>query len=121
MLRLLFLTGLALAVTACGTPSHDSGPHVSAFAMTHPQIVEHPGGHPDALYEPNPIRVRVGQVVAWVNKDHEAHTVTADDGSFDSGPIAYGSTWRWVFARPGTYAYFCTLHPGMHGVIIVTK
>lgn len=89
--------------------------------MTHPQIVAHAGGNPDALYIPNSIRVHVGQTVSWTNTDHEAHTVTAANGSFDSGPIAYGSTWRWIFARPGTFPYFCTLHPGMHGVIIVTK
>jgi plastocyanin len=57
--------------------------------------------------------------VAWRNNDQLVHTVTANDGSFDSGSIQPGTTWRHTFTRPGTYVFHCTPHPFMRGVIIV--
>jgi plastocyanin len=110
---------MVLILAGCGGGA--SPRHVSAYAMRHPQIVPHAGGYPDGYYVPNPIHIRVGQSVTWTNLDNDPHTVTADDGTFDSGAIAYHASWRWIFARPGTYTYFCTLHPRMHGIIVVTK
>lgn len=117
--------GLALLSTAalagCGTTSGSGTPTntPSHHAMTHPLIIENPSGHPDAWYRPDPIRVRVGQSVIWTNRDSDPHDVTALNGTFDSGPIPAGGTFRWIPQRPGTYRYMCTLHPDMHGVIIV--
>jgi plastocyanin len=65
------------------------------------------------------VRIRVGESVAWVNRDPLVHTVTADDGSWDSGPMVEGARWTRTFDRPGRYAYHCTPHPQMRGVIIV--
>jgi plastocyanin len=48
------------------------------------------------------------------------HTVTADDGSFDSGPIAQGETFSQVFNAAGSVGYHCEIHPQMTGTIIVT-
>jgi plastocyanin len=88
--------------------------------MTHPQIVPNTqGSSPDSWYEPDPIRVRVGQTITWTNQDTDPHDVTADDGTFASGPIGAGGSFRWTPTRPGTYRYICTLHPEMHGEIIV--
>jgi plastocyanin len=89
--------------------------------MTHPQIVPTRSGHPDALYVPDPIRVRVGQTVTWINRDTDPHDVTADQGAFASGPIPAGLSFSWTPTAPGTYTYTCTLHPDMHGVVIVRK
>jgi plastocyanin len=58
-------------------------------------------------------------VVEWKNDDPLAHTVTADDGSWDSGLIQPGATWRRTFDRPGTYPFHCTPHPFMKGVVVV--
>jgi plastocyanin len=88
--------------------------------MTRPVIVanEH-GGDPDAFYRPDPIRVRVGQTVTWTNKDPDLHDVTSEIGAFASGPMGDGGTFRWTPTQPGVYRYFCTLHPEMHGEVIV--
>lgn len=65
------------------------------------------------------IRVRAGMRVRWVNEDQVQHSVTADDGSFDSGLIDAGRTYEREFDRPGDYAYHCTPHPFMRGRVIV--
>jgi plastocyanin len=65
------------------------------------------------------LRVRAGTRVRWVNDDQLQHTVTADDGAFDSGLVDPGRSFERVFDRPGTYSYHCTPHPFMHGRVIV--
>ncbi len=57
--------------------------------------------------------------MTFVNDDDDAHTVTAADGSFDSKGLDTGGTWRHAFAKSGTYAYFCELHPFMKATIVV--
>ncbi|MGH7718944.1 MAG: cupredoxin domain-containing protein [Gemmatimonadaceae bacterium] len=70
-------------------------------------------------YSPARIEIPAGTTVEWKNEDQVPHTVTADDGSWDSGLINLGTTWRRTFDRPGTYAYHCTPHPFMKGVVVV--
>ena len=65
------------------------------------------------------LRVRAGTRVRWVNEDQVQHTVTADDGSFESGLIEPGASYERVFERPGEYAYHCTPHPFMKARVIV--
>ncbi len=73
------------------------------------------------------IRITAGTTVTWVNEDSFGHTVTADDGSFDSGNVAGGASWSYTFDEPGTYPYYCVPHSwqedgawkGMTGVVIV--
>lgn len=65
------------------------------------------------------LRVRAGARVRWVNADQVQHSVTADDGAFDSGLIDPGRGFERVFDRPGTYSYHCTPHPFMRGRVIV--
>ncbi|HEY6326483.1 MAG TPA: cupredoxin family copper-binding protein [Candidatus Cybelea sp.] len=74
--------------------------------------------HNDA-YIPQTLTIVAGQTVTFVNGDDDAHTVTAVDGSFDSKGLDTGDVWRHAFAKPGTYAYFCQLHPFMKGTIVV--
>jgi plastocyanin len=66
------------------------------------------------------LQVRAGTRVRWVNDDQVQHSVTADNGSFDSGLIDAGRTYERVFDRPGDYAYHCTPHPFMMAHVIVT-
>ncbi len=65
------------------------------------------------------VHVRAGTTVRWTNGDQLQHTVTADDGGFDSGLIDPGKAYERLFDRPGTYAYHCTPHPFMTGQIVV--
>jgi plastocyanin len=70
-------------------------------------------------FAPMRLETNAGATVEWTNRDQIAHTVTADDGSWDSGPIEPGATWRHTFDTPGTYAFHCSPHPYMTGVVVV--
>ena len=72
-------------------------------------------------YNPNPIEVRVGDTVTWINDDSSPHTVTSsNDSTFDSDVLRKGETFSFTFDKEGEYPYFCTLHPSMVGTVIVT-
>jgi len=70
-------------------------------------------------YAPAVIRVPAGSTVTWQNDDAEAHTVTSDDKSMDTGVIEEGVSATLSFPVAGDYAYYCTIHPGMRGRVIV--
>jgi plastocyanin len=77
-------------------------------------------------YDPSPLTVKTDTSVTWTNKDSTIHTVTSglpengDVGTlFDSSLINPGNTFVHVFDKQGTFDYSCTLHPFMHGQIIV--
>jgi plastocyanin len=65
------------------------------------------------------LTVHKGDRVTWVNKDLFPHTVTADDGTFDSGSIAAEASWTYTANKTGEYAYTCTFHPTMKARLIV--
>ena len=69
---------------------------------------------------PDTLRIKVGQSVSWANNDSVPHTVTADDGSWDSGDIAAGKAFTQVFRKAGTFTYHCSNHPAMTGTVIVS-
>ncbi len=73
----------------------------------------------DFKYSPPALTVHVGDRVTFINDDDEAHNVTADDKSFDSEGLDTAGTWQHVFTKPGTYHYFCELHPYMKATIVV--
>ena len=79
------------------------------------------GSDTSLTYSPATVVVIIGQnnTVNFVNKDTAPHTVTADDGSFDSGNIAVGANWTYTFTTPGTFHYHCSYHNWMHGTVIV--
>jgi hypothetical protein len=58
--------------------------------------------------------------VTWTNTGQRTHTVSADDGSFDSGRLDPGETFSHTFTEPGTFSYHCGFHPEMLGTITVT-
>jgi len=73
---------------------------------------------------PSQLTIPAGTTVIWVNDEQAKHTVSADDGSFDSGDQELGVRYTYTFAEPGTYRYFCRYHGdvggiGMAGTIVV--
>lgn len=72
-------------------------------------------------YSPDPVVVQVGGKVTWKNNDNPPHTATAKDGSFDTGIIKTGKTKSVTFKEVGTFAYYCTVHPFMHGTVEVVE
>ncbi|MFM2078143.1 MAG: hypothetical protein RJA49_2033 [Actinomycetota bacterium] len=71
-------------------------------------------------FTPNSISVAVGDTVVWSNNDKDAHTVTERKGVFDSGTVNAGGSFRRTFTAPGSYSYFCDIHPNMVGVVAVS-
>jgi plastocyanin len=71
----------------------------------------------DFSFSPSSISVPVGSTVMWRNAGEAPHTVTAEDGSFDSDMIAAGGSWVWTFDAVGTFRYTCSFHPEMEGVV----
>lgn len=64
-------------------------------------------------FRPADLAIEPGTTVVWRNNGKSVHTVSADDGSFESGDIAPGATWKHTFDAPGAFAYHCTPHPWM--------
>jgi plastocyanin len=70
-------------------------------------------------FTPSRIEVASGATIRWTNNDQMVHTVTADDGSWDSGPIEPGASWSHTFTGTGDFSFHCTPHPFMRGVVVV--
>lgn len=75
----------------------------------------------DFSFQPKTIKVATGTTVTWTQGDDVAHTVTSTDpaGLFDSGDLSRGERFAFTFTEPGTYRYFCSIHPSMRGAVIV--
>jgi plastocyanin len=73
----------------------------------------------DDAYRPRNVTISRGTRVRWVNAGNSDHSATAT-GSWDSGLLDPGETFRRVFRRTGSFPYFCTAHPSMRGTITVT-
>ncbi|WP_333678168.1 cupredoxin family copper-binding protein [Dyella sp.] len=106
LLLMLTLSGAALPGMAAGTSS-SQGKHtevtIEKFA-----------------FQPKELSVPVGTKVVWTNKDEEPHTVTSPGEQFKSSKaLDGGDTYSVTFSKPGTYTYFCTVHPFMTGTITV--
>ena len=71
-------------------------------------------------FEPEAITVPAGSTVTWVNHDDIPHVVVSDDKLFKSQPMDTDDAYTKTFDQPGTYAYFCGLHPHMTGTVVVT-
>jgi len=71
-------------------------------------------------YSPTIIQTSTGTTVTWTNNDNVVHTVTDVGGTFDSHLILPNNTWKYTFNNAGKYNYFCTLHPWMKGIVIVS-
>jgi len=70
-------------------------------------------------FAPMSLSVRAGTTVTWRNDDEEPHTVVSESGLFRSAAIDGGENFSFKFDKPGTYRYFCTIHPKMVGTIVV--
>ena len=71
-------------------------------------------------FQPATIRVKAGEEVTWRNTAAMPHTVTGrEDGKLSSARLNQGSMFSHTFKQPGTYTYYCALHPSMTGTVIV--
>jgi plastocyanin len=70
-------------------------------------------------FGPAALTVPVGTTVTWTNQDDVPHTVVSTDGVFKSKALDTDDKFSFAFSMPGTYSYFCSIHPKMTGQIIV--
>jgi len=135
--RIILITAMAggvPALSSCGaTHPAASSATQSTASSSMPQMTASPtpaGGAPVATgtvaiknfaFGPASVTVPVGTTVTWTNDDSEAHTVTAPKGPPHSPPLPPGGTFTYRFTKPGTYSYLCTIHPYMHGTVVVTR
>lgn len=78
----------------------------------------------DSCYIPHTLTINSGDTIRWDNPDAAAHTITSvtdmvPDGLFDSGLIVVDASFEYTFEEPGTYDYFCIVHPWMASSIQV--
>lgn len=121
------LVGAALAFAAIAA---FGSIHAQAQTTPHDMAMGHmgPNGAPVAstavqihgfAFVPAAIIVAPGATVTWTNADDEPHTVTANDRAYHSAPLDTDQSYSHVYAAPGEYPYFCSLHPHMTGLVIV--
>ena len=83
--------------------------------------------HPDKIvignftFEPSTLTVPAGTVLTWLNEDDAPHTVIGTDAEspIKSRPLDTGDRYSVTLTKPGTYRYFCSVHPHMTGTVIV--
>ncbi len=96
---------------ASAKPANDSSKPVKP--ATHTIVIE------DMKFTPAEITVHAGDQIIWINKDLVPHTVTAEDGKFDSKLIDAGKSWRFKPSLKGVAAYKCLFHPTMKAAFTV--
>jgi plastocyanin len=111
-------------VAACGSDSGGGGTPPPASTQSASSGSAPAGGGSTVeimnfMFMPASLTVPVGTTVTWKFDDSTDHTVTADDNSFASSPMANGQTFTHTFSSAGTVAYHCSIHPFMKGTIIV--
>ena len=70
-------------------------------------------------FAPATLTVKAGTKVTWINRDDVPHTVNENDKRFKSSTMDTDDRFSYTFSSPGTFSYFCALHPKMTGQIIV--
>lgn len=73
----------------------------------------------DFAFAPATLTVPVGAKITWVNKDEEPHTVVSTNDAFKSRALDTDEQFSFTFAKPGTYKYFCSVHPKMVATVVV--
>jgi amicyanin len=70
-------------------------------------------------FAPVEISVSAGTTVTWTNRDDIPHTVVSTDKVFKSKVLDTDDKYSYTFTKPGTYPYFCSVHPKMTGTVVV--
>jgi plastocyanin len=70
-------------------------------------------------FSPATITVPAGTTVRWTNRDDIPHTVVSDDKVFKSKALDTDEDFTYTFSKPGTYSYFCSIHPKMTAKVVV--
>lgn len=120
---LLTVSTLLLAGCSASRPSASGDTQTVSMSITAPSMPV--SGNDveinDFAFAPLTLTVATGSTVTWTNRDEEPHTVAANDDSFRSPGMGTGATYSHTFATPGKFEYICSIHPMMHGTVMVTR
>ena len=112
------MAAAALALVVLGPPAP---PRAAAEAA--PAAVARAAGPGITIdnfaFGPDTLTVPVGTTVTWTNQDDMVHTVTSKTKVFSSPGLNTGESFSYTFTAPGTYPYFCALHPRMTATVVV--
>ncbi len=103
---------LALAMLAAGAKSSNVNAQEAQAASAEVKI-------DNFSFGPATITVAAGTTVTWTNRDDIPHTVVSDDKQFKSKVLDTDEKFSYTFSKPGTYPYFCSIHPKMTGKVVV--
>jgi plastocyanin len=113
--------------TSSTTTTNQTNPTTNSSAASNTTEVKIIGDEVKEPYIPGSIIIQSGDKISWVNSDEEVHTVTSGLESsagrakqFDSGLLNANQTFEHTFDKPGTYSYYCTVHPIMTGLVNVS-
>lgn len=92
----------------------------TARAASHAAHKTHAVAISNFAFSPANLTIAAGDSVVFTNQDSAPHTATADNGGFDTGRLGNGQSATLTFNAPGTFSYFCAVHPNMKGSITIT-
>jgi|SRR5438270_6209178 len=97
---------------------------LSYAALARPQQAAEPAATAEVkidnfTFSPAELHVKAGTQVVWVNKDDIPHNIVSEDKTFKSKVIDTDERFTFLAAKPGTYPYFCGIHPHMRGKLVV--
>jgi len=120
---LVVVAAAAALVAGCGGSGTAKAPTPSGDSSSSSNAAHSSGSGikiDNFAFSPATLTVSDDGPIAVANDDSTAHTFTADDGhSFDTGPIDTGASASVTAPKPGRYPYHCTIHPFMHGTLVV--
>jgi plastocyanin len=91
----------------------------AAFSASSAQATDLEVNIDEFAFAPQHATVKAGTTVTWINEDDAPHTVASSSKLFKSKALDTGDEFSFTFTTPGTYEYFCSLHPHMMGAIVV--
>ena len=97
-----------------------SAPQATTAATSTAPVAGTAVGITNFAFVPATLTVKVGETVTWTNHDEAPHTIAAGDGSFHSPGMDANATYSFTFTKAGTFDYICSIHPFMHGTVVVT-
>jgi plastocyanin len=107
--------GASGSAAASGAPASDAA--AACAPSTDPATVE--VAIADFAFGPSTAEAGVGDVVGWTNDDTAPHSAVSDEGGCETEVLQPGEAGALVFDEPGTYAYYCGVHPEMTGTVEV--
>jgi len=114
-------TVVSFALLACGQKAQSTTPEKqSVAAATDSQSASGPQVKIDNFsFAPQTLNISAGTTVTWTNSDDVPHNVVSTDKVFKSKTMDTDEKFSYTFSNPGTYKYYCSIHPRMTGTVVV--